>query len=525
MNRIKPGIVFLLIILAGLIPVTVHAYLRPGSAFNPRIRSRIRQSLMQDNDTYFQEDVTFGEDGLIHPFQSRAEFVESIADFFRVGTPRRAMCTYTLRDSSLSLRSEMNFITGGDLFRHDDYSYSFVYKGIRFNTYFQKGNYRKHTNDYNGFGMRALWWNGGFWGDLDSVLTSPLVDSFYKDSGSRIDINNLTADIFYSHRNLTLALGRGRFALGNSISGSIILNDACNDYGYFLAEAFAGPFALSFMHGSLVPDSTLALYDNIEVNRKNYPDKYIAIHQISWEIPDKLHIFAGETIVYGNRNMDINYFLPHTFWRVTEHNQRDRDNVLIFAGGSVRLHPRIMLYGQALIDEWRIAELFGNWWGNKHALQGGINLRLSDPSPRSPEITQLTLELSAIRPWTYTHYLDYNKYSHDKRPLGHPRGANLLDLSAELNLPLTKTLRWDSHAAYTKQGSTGNHYSLNYLELIPDIDATQTYWFDGIVTETLRFTNNLSYNGLAHHRFLLGLSSTRLDKWKHAVFASWQMSF
>ncbi len=515
MTSITKSLIFAhLVFLLCLIPAVSHAYLRPESAFYPRIRSQIKQSFLQENDTYREDPIKTADPGLHHPLQSVDDFLASIGDYFSPGEPRRAMCIYSQNDEGWHLRSEMNVIAGGDLYYRDDYDYSFLYKGIRFNTYID-----------DNFGMRAVWWNGGFWGDLDSVLTSPLVDGYYKRRKSRIDIDNLTADIYYNHPRYTLALGRGRFAIGNSISGSVILNDACNDYGYFLVEGFAGSFSLSFMHASLIADSTIALFDNANVNHKNLPNKYLAIHQITFRTGDRLRLFAGETIIYGNRGLDINYLLPHTFWRVTEHNQRDRDNVLIFAGGVLCPHPQVLLYGQAFLDELRYSELFGNWWGNKYALQGGMNLLLNRSAEPIRQTPQITLEVSAVRPWSYTHYLDYNKFSHDKRPLGHPLGANLIDLSGELNLPIIQSLRWDSHASFTKQGSTGNHYSLNYAHLIPDIDNTQTRWFEGVVTETLKLTNNLSFDGMAHHRFLVGMTSTRITDWKHAVFASWQMFF
>ncbi|MBM4402975.1 MAG: hypothetical protein FJ042_01075 [Candidatus Cloacimonetes bacterium] len=515
----------LFIILLGITPSVIHAYLRPESGFYPQIRSQIKHSFLQENDTYRIDRITPAEPGLHHPFHGLRDLGDAIAEYFSPGDPQSAMCLYSVNDEGLKLHTEMNVIAGGDLFQHDDYDYSFLYKGIRFNTYILKGIEEKHSSVYDGFGMRALWWNGGFWGDLNGILASPLVDGYYKHNESRIDIDNLTADIYYNHPRFTLAIGRGRFQTGNSISGSIILNDTCNDYGYFLAEGFTGPFTLSFMHGSLIADSILALYDNASVNHKNLPDKYIATHQITYETGDRWRLFAGETIIYGKRGLEINYLLPHTFWRVTEHNQHDRDNVLIYAGGSFRPHPRVLLYGQAFLDELRYAELFGNWWGNKYALQGGINLLLANPAVLHNQAPQITLEVSAVRPWSYTHYLDYNKYSHDRRSLGYPKGANLLDLSCELNLPLLKTLRWDSHASYTKQGSTGNNYSLNYAHLIPDIDTTQTRWFEGNVTKTLKLTSNLAFAGMAHHRFLIGITSTYVINWKHAIFGSWQMSF
>jgi len=50
-----------------------------------------------------------------------------------------------------------------------------------------------------------------------------------------------------------------------------------------------------------------------------------------------------------------------------------------------------------------------------------------------------TIEMTAIRPWTYTHYLMYDKYTQDNNCLGFPMGANLLHYATKIEVPLP----WD----------------------------------------------------------------------------------
>ncbi len=251
-------------------------------------------------------------------------------------------------------------------------------------------------------------------------MHSPLVDSFVKQD-DELWLDNLNADIYFQNKHLSLALGRGKFQVGNSISGSIILNDRTNEYGFFLAEGSFGALNISFLHGSLVADSTISVYQNTpngqNLDSKNYPDKFFALHQISYALNRKLRLFFGETVVYGNRSIDLNYLLPHTFWRVSEHNLQDRDNVLIFGGMELKPSQALRIYGQALIDELRYKELFTSWWGNKYALQSGISTSL--PWGENPPC--LSLEFTAVRPWTYTHYLDHDKYSHDRKAWAFPK--------------------------------------------------------------------------------------------------------
>ena len=119
-----------------------------------------------------------------------------------------------------------------------------------------------------------------FFGSQSEAATSELIDGYNRPSNDRINLDNLKADLSYNGRNLTLAIGRGKFALGNSFSGSIILNDQVNDYAYLLAEGRSGDFSLSFMHGSLMADSSYSIYEYPTLNSKNYPDntwQYISL--------------------------------------------------------------------------------------------------------------------------------------------------------------------------------------------------------------------------------------------------------
>jgi hypothetical protein len=189
--------------------------------------------------------------------------------------------------------------------------------------------------------------NTGWWIVNSLVIRllrqGPLIDSWSSTHSERISLDNATADLNYRDRILSVSLGRGKYTIGNNISGSIILSDKVNDYGYLLAEARLGEFRISLLNATLQADSTYSIYDNAALNAKNYPDKYLALHQISYLPGDRLDIYAGETVVYGNRNWDLNYLLPAAFWRAIEHNLRDRDNVLIYAGASWEMRPGLLL--------------------------------------------------------------------------------------------------------------------------------------------------------------------------------------
>lgn len=502
---------FLICLLLAGFSLSAALELPPGSAFAPEIRIAGDGSLLEMPEEPNEAQVDIYGEVLYLPFSSWKRFRGAFAGAFRQGKARHSIAGYQSPDSLLT--AELNVIAGYEHnFRDEDYG--FLYKGLRLKSRVGKR-----------WQLNSLWWNGVFTGDYEAAQGSELIDGYasYQDEVIRLD--NVSGDISYNARNLCLALGRGTFPIGNSISGSIILNENVNDYAYLLAEGRAGAFTLSFLHGTLKADSLSGDQNDLE-GHKSYPDKYLALHQLGYHPGDKLSIFAGETIIYGNRSMDINYLLPNMFWRGTEHNLWDRDNVLIYGGSKFRAHPRLLLYAQAALDELKYGEIFSNWWGNKYALQGGLSYHPPLAMPDSEPLT-LGLELTAVRPFTYTHYMNHTMTSHDGRSLGYAKGSNIVDFSLALKLPYKQSFLWQSLISAGKYGSWGHSYTLNYQEIFPGdlINTATADWFQGDKTNYAAISNSLLIDIFAHHRLLLSHRSSRNGDWEHNLAAAWQFVY
>jgi len=485
----------------------------PNSAFAPEIQEGLKPSLLSYPQRAKEDSISIYSNGLCLPFVSCSSFGDAFLDIFRLGNANYSLLSYQSPDDKL--RGELNFIAGLEPVKKDE-SYSFLYRG-----WLLKSQYGNHIE------MNTKWWNGTFQGNQEAAKNSWLVDGYYNTNDEKLNIDNLSGDISYNAKNLTLALGRGKFPVGNSISGNIILNDKVNDYGYILAEGKTGIFSISFLHASLMADSTYNIYDDHFYNNKNYPDKYLALHQFGFHPYSNLHFFLGEEIIYGNRSPEINYFLPNAFWRAIEHNLWDRDNVMIYAGGSYRPVQPLFLYAQVLIDEFSSSKLFSDWWGNKYALQGGMRWNVPFALPESPS-ADLTTELTAVRPFTYTHYLNHTMFSTDGRPLGYPKGSNLVDVSCLLRLPYKDILFWQGGVSYCKQGSFGSDWSRNYHIDFPTAEAMDNgtaTWFQGTKTETITLKSNILIDIFAHHRFLLGWETSHIDNWQKTFYSAWQFIY
>ena len=460
--------------------------------FQNAVNSQLYRSFLSKDDMiedfFYKNDLTKQNDDwnfAVYPF---SKFQNTLKDYFSINRKRSSFLYYRNEESQRNEFLSINVQGGFDYAAKDDQSFYFVHKGLRINSEFD-----------NKLKFWGSWWAGHFKGDLDYARNSFLIDSFHKNEEDVIYLDNLKGEISYSSKYGKFMLGRNTNELGSNITGSIILSDQTNDYGYFAYDLKLGAFDLNFLHGTLIPDSTNAEIGLDNMHYKEYADKYLVLHKLGWQPSKNFYLFFGEEIIYGNRSYDFSYLLPHTFYRITEHNLQDRDNVMIFSGLEWKFRKGYDFYLNLIIDELRKKELFSDWWGNKYALQSGISVNFLDKN-------KTVFEVTAVRPWLYTHKYLTNKFSHDKRPLGYPSGSNLVSLSNEINLYLTDWMKIDTKTSYTFQGSTGNDFSLNY-SVIEDTDETEVMWLEGELTEYLRNETTLTIDLYEHHKIKVNFNS------------------
>ncbi len=500
---------WILILIAGL---TSPAESRDYIGWNkPELISRNKVSFLQENDemiaSYPMTLEPADESQFFFALNSWRRFKHSLQEFIiskendhkflQYYTPQTSKSSDERHSSylhppSVPLRSYFNLslYSGIDLVANDEDSYYFFYFGSHLSGSID------HKLDFY-----ADWWKGHFAGDLDYAGTSHLIDSWTQTSSdsTQIFLDNITGRMQYRIAPWwKAAIGRGRYEIGNNIGGSIILDDFCNDYGYASTSFNFSAFDLSLIHATLVADSTVSGY-------KDFPDKYLATHKLNWRPNRKLELFVGEHIIYGDRSIDVNYLLPLSFWRITEHNLSDRDNVLIFAGMNWRAYHGNLCYINLILDELSKSEILKNWWGNKYAVQTGYSHSFSNNNEK-----RLTFELTAIRPWLYTHKYIHTKFSQDRRSLGFPEGSNLIQFASELDYPILKNLKLNLHTSFTRQGSVGNDFSINYESRDPDLD-NDTHWLEGSLSDRYLGSLVIDWSPLAHHRFKIALQAEKTD--------------
>ena len=251
--------------------------------------------------------------------------------------------------------------------------------------------------------------------------------SFYKPYGK----NNAGYDFltgrgyitFSATKHIQVQLGRDRLFIGNGYR-SLILSDFSGNYNFLKINTkvwklnYMNLFAEMNASGQVAADTY-------------FPQKYFALHHLSYNVTKNFNIGIFESIVFGPRDStrksyDWNYLTPVVPYLAVNQQLGSPDNAFIGLDYRWNFLSHFSLYGQLVIDDMYIKDLKkrDGFWGNKQALQTGLKY-IDAFGIRNLDLQG---ELNVIKPYTYSHTSNFTNYTNYNLPLAHPMGANLAEL-------------------------------------------------------------------------------------------------
>lgn len=193
--------------------------------------------------------------------------------------------------------------------------------------------------------------------------------------------------------------------------------------------------------------------------------KYASLHYLDVNIGRRLSIGVMENVIWSNdtldnRGFDLNYLNPIIFFRPLEYSLGSPDNIILGANVKYKVSNNTSVYGQLLVDEFRIDEFRSNnkWWGNKFGYQLGVKAY----DVLNIDNLHLLSELNVVRPYTYSHFSSFQNYAHYNQSLAHPLGSNFWEWITITNYRYNRILL-EGKFMYAKIGydSDGVNYGQN----------------------------------------------------------------
>jgi hypothetical protein len=228
---------------------------------------------------------------------------------------------------------------------------------------------------------------------------------------------------FTPGKHFNIQLGHGRNFIGDGYR-SLFLSDVASPYPFLKLNTKFWKIKYTNLWMSLRDVRSEVTQDGA------FLTKYVALHYLSWNISKKLNLGFFESVVWDRRNdrgFDFNYLNPVIFYRFIEFSTGSRaGNALIGLSGKYKWNDKFNLYGQLILDELSVDDIFGGEqsWKNKYGFQIGAKYY----QPFGVKNLMLQLEYNRVRPYTYSHNTVVLNYGHNNQPLAHLWGANFSEI-------------------------------------------------------------------------------------------------
>ncbi len=226
---------------------------------------------------------------------------------------------------------------------------------------------------------------------------------------------------FTAAKYLHMQFGYDKNFIGNGYR-SLFLSDFANSNLFFKINTRIWKLDYQNLFVELVPQYRKKGDDDL------LPRKYMASHHLSVQATRWLNVGLFESVVFGRQDhFDFTYLNPVIFLRLAEQQAGSPDNALVGLDIKANIAKRIQLYGQLLLDEFKLSEIRAGdgWWGNKFGIQAGGKYI----DAFSVKNLDLQGELNVVRPFTYSHSDSIANYTHYNQPLAHPLGASFAELT------------------------------------------------------------------------------------------------
>jgi len=273
---------------------------------------------------------------------------------------------------------------------------------------------------------------------------------------------------------------------------SLLLSDNSATYPFFKGTVDIWKIKYIILYSMFKEPDSVGLLSDLS-------KKYSSSHILSYNIGKRFNFNLFETVIWrdkdslGYRGFDVNYLNPIIFYRPVEYSIGSPDNVIMGFGTKIRFFKNTHLYGQFLLDEFKLSEIKANkgWWGNKFAIQVGIK------SYKFLNINRFfaLYELNLARPFTYSHSNYFDNWGNNFQPLAHPLGANFYENILQLKYE-KKRLIFNMLYKTSKQGiDTGSvNFGYNiYRSYNDNRNENGNYFLQGKLNNIKLFEFNICF--------------------------------
>jgi hypothetical protein len=334
---------------------------------------------------------------------------------------------------------------------------------------------------------------------------------------------------FEATQHINLQFGHDRFFVGNGYR-SLILSDHSPPAWFLKGNVKVWKLNYFYLLNKFTADVT-GNAGGLTSMQGGYPEKFVALHHLSFNIGRRLNIGLFESVVFspddstGADGFRIDYLNPIIFYRAIEQQNGSSDNVLLGMDFKWNMVKGVQVYGQFVLDEFVLDNVRdGNgWWANKFAVQLGA--KYIDAFGLAN--LDLQAEMNIVRPYTYSHSTMYGSYSNYKQSVAHPLGANFNELVGLVRYQPVGPVNLTGKLIYMKTGRDTDDYNFGG-DIIKSNRSRKTYDADPNYGNTIAqgVLNTITFGTLTvswqmkHNLFLDGTIVARRSQSELSLYNS-----
>jgi hypothetical protein len=250
------------------------------------------------------------------------------------------------------------------------------------------------------FGISArmdVWLTKGQTSDVTPYGTNYDRDFLYG-SGSGLGggveaTQDLVSDASYGDENLGVQAGFMRGSWGPIYDDGVIIGPQSPE---------TGQFTFSWRTPELTADVGFFMLQQGWADTGFSSGKYLMIHGVNWAPVSWLELGINESMVWTNRIEPL-YFIPLSEYFMSQSFSGYGDNSFAGLTASVYLPQNLKLDLVGYADDINFAGILKGEWDTKWKLAAQARLSWA---PETPVLQLLTLDYTAVGPYTYTHWAD-----------------------------------------------------------------------------------------------------------------------
>ncbi|ABG58200.1 hypothetical protein [Cytophaga hutchinsonii] len=356
------------------------------------------------------------------------------------------------------------------------------------------GDFGQKFSFYTGFYENQASFPGYINTFIDSNLVVPgqgLTKSFKGDKGQ--DFGLPFGYVCYNpNRYLTVQFGQDKNFIGNGYRSLLRSDNTMNNPFFKLQTSF---WHIKYM---VLYEQFMDVHaEQITVLGKGYPKKYSTTHYLSWKVSKSFEFGLFESIVWqaadsnGVRGFDWAYLNPVIFLRPTEFYNGSADNALMGINLKYQILHNMYAYGQIILDDLKFDELKKK--NSKYPQKYGFQLGARYFDIAKIKGLAVQGEFNYVMPYTYSHRLSLQNYSHYNQSLAHPQNANFIEWIGIIDYN-RKRWSFSNRLVYCNYGADKTAATNYGHNIFADISQYPNYYQGNQIVQG--YKNTLIYNTL-----------------------------